>query len=54
MIDFANKYILVTGGLGFIGSNLVQRLVSLGAKVTVLDNLNPNYGGNVFNLNANI
>jgi UDP-glucose 4-epimerase len=47
---FANKEILVTGGLGFIASNLVKKLVEMGAQVTVLDNLNPKYGGNLQNL----
>lgn len=50
IMDFSKKAVLVTGGLGFIGSNLVHRLVELNANVTVLDNLNPNYGGNLYNL----
>lgn len=48
--DFRNKKVLVTGGLGFIGSNLVRALVDLGANVTVIDNLDPLFGGNLFNL----
>jgi UDP-N-acetylglucosamine 4-epimerase len=31
--------VLVTGGAGFIGSNLADELISQGAKVTILDNL---------------
>ena len=48
--DFAAKNILITGGLGFIGSNLAQRLVDLGASVTLVDSLIPEYGGNLFNI----
>lgn len=47
---FADKRVLVTGGLGFIGSNLTRALVELGARVTVVDCLEPNYGGNRRNL----
>ncbi len=42
--------VLITGGLGFIGSNLAITLVDLGAKVTVVDSLVPEYGGNLFNI----
>jgi UDP-glucose 4-epimerase len=47
---FAGRRVLVTGGLGFIGSNLARELVALGAKVTVVDALIPEYGGNLRNL----
>lgn len=42
--------VLVTGGLGFIGGTLARRLHQLGARVSVLDNLNPGQGGNRVNL----
>lgn len=47
---FHNKNVLVTGGLGFVGANLAIRLVELGAQVTLVDSLIPEYGGNVFNV----
>jgi UDP-glucose 4-epimerase len=47
---FSNKSVLITGGLGFIGSNLASRLVSLGANVNLVDSLIPEYGGNLFNI----
>ena len=47
---FAGSDVLVTGGLGFIGSALARRLVELGAKVTLVDSLIPEYGGNLFNI----
>jgi dTDP-glucose 4,6-dehydratase/UDP-glucose 4-epimerase len=53
MIDyhsFQDKKILITGGIGFIGSNLARRLVSCGAKVTLVDSLIPMYGGNLQNI----
>jgi len=47
---YTNQKILITGGLGFIGSNLARRLVDLGARVTLVDSLIPDYGGNLFNI----
>jgi UDP-glucose 4-epimerase len=47
---FSQKRVLITGGLGFIGSSTARRLVSLGAKVTIVDSLIPQYGGNFFNI----
>ncbi len=46
---FADRRCLITGGLGFIGSNLAHRLVDLGAYVTLVDSLIPEYGGNLHN-----
>lgn len=50
--SFKGKNVIITGGLGFIGSNLARRLVGLGAKVTVIDAMLPGYGGNLFNIHG--
>jgi UDP-glucose 4-epimerase len=47
---FGGKRALITGGLGFIPSNLVHALTILGCQVTVIDNLSPEQGGNMFNI----
>jgi UDP-glucose 4-epimerase len=47
---WTGRPVLITGGLGFIGSALARRLVGLGARVTLVDSLNPDYGGNLFNI----
>jgi UDP-glucose 4-epimerase len=47
---FRGKNVLITGGLGFIGSNLARRLLDVGAEVTLVDSLIPEYGGNLFNI----
>lgn len=48
--SFSGRRVLITGGLGFIGSNLARELVLLGARVTVVDALIPEYGGLRHNL----
>ena len=50
MSPYKNAKVLITGGLGFIGSNLGRKLVSQEAKVTLVDSLIPQYGGNKFNI----
>ncbi|HYW71013.1 MAG TPA: NAD-dependent epimerase/dehydratase family protein [Pyrinomonadaceae bacterium] len=49
---FANKRVLITGGLGFIGSNMARRLADYGAHLTLVDSLIPEYGGSLFNING--
>jgi UDP-glucose 4-epimerase len=47
---YRGRRVMITGGLGFIGSNLARRLVDLGADVLLVDSLIPDYGGNLFNI----
>ena len=49
---YRDRPVMITGGLGFIGSNLARQLVSLGARVLVVDSLIPAYGGNLFNIHG--
>ena len=49
-VSYAGKRVLITGGLGFIGSNLARRLVEEGAEVMLVDSLIPEYGGNRANI----
>ncbi len=55
-IDYRNFYrgrrVMVTGGLGFIGSNLARSLIDVGADVLLVDSLIPDYGGNLFNIDG--
>ncbi len=50
MNSYARAKVLITGGLGFIGSNLARALVAQGARVTLVDSLIPQYGGNPYNI----
>jgi UDP-glucose 4-epimerase len=49
---YENRRVMITGGLGFIGSNLAHQLVALGADVLLVDSLIPDYGGNLFNVDG--
>jgi len=44
------KRVLITGGFGFIGSNLAHKCLELGAEVTIYDCLDPRSGGNLYNI----
>jgi UDP-glucose 4-epimerase len=44
---FEGRSVLITGGLGFIGSNLAIRIVALGARVSLLDAMLDEHGGNM-------
>jgi UDP-glucose 4-epimerase len=47
---YRGRKVMITGGLGFIGSNLARQLVDLGAQVLLVDSMIPDYGGNFFNI----
>jgi len=49
---YSGSRVLITGGLGFIGSALARTLVAQGAQVTLADSLIPQYGGNTFNIHG--
>jgi len=49
---YRGRKVMITGGLGFIGSNLARRLVELNADVLLVDSLIPDYGGNLFNIDG--
>jgi len=49
---YRGRAVMITGGLGFIGSNLARQLVALGADVLLVDSLIPDYGGHLFNIDG--
>jgi UDP-glucose 4-epimerase len=49
---YNRRRVMITGGLGFIGSNLAHQLVACGADVLIVDSLIPDYGGNLFNISG--
>jgi UDP-glucose 4-epimerase len=49
---YHRRKVMITGGLGFIGSNLARQLVDLGADVLLVDSMIPDYGGNFFNISG--
>ncbi|MBT6432254.1 MAG: NAD-dependent epimerase/dehydratase family protein [Deltaproteobacteria bacterium] len=49
-LSFEGQKVLITGGLGFIGSTLAIKLLETGAKVTLVDSLEPQYGGHPKNI----
>jgi len=47
---YRGRRVMITGGAGFIGSNLARQLVDLGAEILLVDSLIPDYGGNLYNI----
>ena len=52
LAPYKDLRVLVTGGAGFIGSNLAHRLAGRCAELTLVDSLIPEYGGNLFNISG--
>jgi UDP-glucose 4-epimerase len=50
--SYQGKKVMITGGLGFIGSNLARRLVEWGVDILILDSLIPDHGGNLFTIES--
>lgn len=50
ILIYKGNKILITGGLGFLGSSLANKLILDGAEIYIIDNQNPLYGGNLFNV----
>jgi UDP-glucose 4-epimerase len=49
---YRDRRVMITGGLGFIGSNLARALAAFGARVLIVDSLISEYGGNLFNIDG--
>jgi UDP-glucose 4-epimerase len=49
---YRGRRVMITGGLGFIGSNLAHQLAALDARVLIIDSLISEYGGNLFNIHG--
>ena len=49
---YRGRRVMITGGVGFIGSNLAHRLADLGADILLVDSLIPEYGGNLYNIHG--
>ena len=49
---YRGRRVMITGGLGFIGSNIARALVDLGANVLIMDSLIPDSGANLFNIDG--
>ena len=49
---YRGRRVMVTGGMGFVGSNLAHQLAALGARVLIVDSMIPDYGGNAFNVSG--
>jgi UDP-glucose 4-epimerase len=48
--EYSGQQVLITGGLGFIGSNLARKLIEVGSQVTIIDNLDTDSGANLYNV----
>ena len=49
-ISLSGAKVIISGGLGLIGSALARRLLDFGCDILLIDSLNENFGGNLFNI----